>query len=247
MALLHYTSLYITLPWLNFTLLDSRLLYDGSTSLYLILDYSTIALLHSNWLYNTLPWLYFILLDSTSLYHGSTSLYLTLHFFTIALLHSTWLYITLPWLYFTLLDSTLLYHGSTSLYLTLHHSTVVLLHSTWLWVADGNATLNSRYVSQGVDRFATGKYAGGHLWGFMLGYVLVMPVEGIVQFIDSRIRRDYGEGAALRGQVSRQGSLAVCEGDLIQPGDSKITIKHIFVDMLPARPVRAVDWVWCRR
>lgn len=108
-------------------------------------------------------------------------------------------------------------------------------------VADGNATLNSRYVSQGVDRFATGKYAGGHLWGFMLGYVLVMPVEGIVQFIDSRIRRDYGEGAALRGQVSRQGSLAVCEGDLIQPGDSKITIKHIFVDMLPARPVRAVD------
>ena len=108
-------------------------------------------------------------------------------------------------------------------------------------VADGNATLNSRYVSQGVDRFATGKYAGGHLWGFMLGYVLVMPVEGIVQFIDSRIRRDYGEGAALRGQVSRQGSLAVCEGDLIQPRDSKITIKHIFVDMLPARPVRAVD------
>jgi len=61
MALLHSTKIYITLPWLYFTLLDSTFLYHGSTSLYR--------------LYITVPWLYFTLLDSTLLYHDCTSLY----------------------------------------------------------------------------------------------------------------------------------------------------------------------------
>jgi len=47
MPLLHCTWLYITLPCLYFTLIDSTLLYHGSTSLYLSLQYSTIFLLHS--------------------------------------------------------------------------------------------------------------------------------------------------------------------------------------------------------
>jgi len=85
MALLHSTRLYITLPWHYFILLDSTLLYHGSTSLYWTLHYSTMAVLHSTRLYITLTWLYFTLhalpylyltvLDSTLLYHGSTSLY----------------------------------------------------------------------------------------------------------------------------------------------------------------------------
>ena len=45
LALLHTTWLYITVPWLYFTLLDSTLLYIGSTSLYLTLHYSNMALL----------------------------------------------------------------------------------------------------------------------------------------------------------------------------------------------------------
>ena len=93
MPLLRSSWLYITLPSLYFTLLDSRLLYYGSTSLDLTLHYSTVALLHSMWL----------------------------HYSTVVQLQSTWLYITLPWLYFTLLDCTLLYHGSTSVYFTLYH------------------------------------------------------------------------------------------------------------------------------
>ena len=71
MALLHSTRLFINLPWLYFTLLDSTLLYHGSTPLYLTIHNTTLALLHSTRLYITLPWLYFILLDFTLLYHGS--------------------------------------------------------------------------------------------------------------------------------------------------------------------------------
>ena len=68
MALLHSTLLYISLPWVYFTLL-----------------YSTMALLHSYLLYIILPWLYFTLLDSRLLYRGSTLLYIIL----------PWLYLTL--------------------------------------------------------------------------------------------------------------------------------------------------------
>ena len=97
MALLHSTRLYITLPWLYFTLLDSTLLFLGLT----------MALLHSTRLNFTIPWLYFTLLDSMNVYHSSTSLYLTLNNSSMDLLHSTWLYINVPCLYFILIDSTL--------------------------------------------------------------------------------------------------------------------------------------------
>ena len=129
MALLHYIWLYITLPWLYFTLLDSTLHYHGSTSLYVTLRYTTMALLDSTSLYIIVPWLIFTLLDSPLLYHGSTSLY-------------TSLYCILPWLYITLLDVyTLHFNGSTSLYtafyhslyLDPHYSTIVLLRSTALY------------------------------------------------------------------------------------------------------------------
>ena len=119
MALGHSTWLYITLA-----LLDSTLLYHGSTSLYFTLHYCI-------W------WLYFTLLDSILLHvHW---LYFTPHNSAMALGHSAWLYITLLWLYFTLLDSTvldftLLYHGFTSLYLIQLYSIMALLFSTWLYI-----------------------------------------------------------------------------------------------------------------
>ena len=56
-SILHSTWLYITIQWLLF--------YQGSTSPYLSLHYSSMALLSSNWLYFILPWLYFTLVDST--------------------------------------------------------------------------------------------------------------------------------------------------------------------------------------
>ena len=75
-ALLHFTGLYVPLPWLYFTLLDSTTFYHGSTSIYLTLHYSIKALLHPNWFYIALPWLYFIL-------------YLTLDYPTMAMVEES--------------------------------------------------------------------------------------------------------------------------------------------------------------
>ena len=103
-------------------------------------------------------------------------------------------------------------------------------------VRPGDTTLNRRYVSQGVDRFVTGKYAAGHEWGFMLGYVLALPVQDVVAFIDSRIRQVYGKPAALQRQPAHPQSLAVLVGTLVQEGHHHIKLKHVFVDMLSAGP-----------
>ena len=75
MAIRHSPSLYITLPYLYVFVLDSTLLYHGSTELYLTLKEFAKALLHSTRLYITLRWLYFTLRDSKLLYHGSTLFY----------------------------------------------------------------------------------------------------------------------------------------------------------------------------
>ena len=125
MVLLHSTWLYITLPWLYFTL-------------YLTPHYPTIGILDYPRLNVTIPWLYltlhystialyFTLLKSTLMYHGSTSLY-SYH-------SSTWLYKFLLWLYLTLHNSTLIYHGFTSLHFTLHYSSMAHLHSTLLYIS----------------------------------------------------------------------------------------------------------------
>ena len=103
-------------------------------------------------------------------------------------------------------------------------------------VRPGDTTLNRRYVSKGVDRFVTGKYAADHEWGFMLGYVLALPVQDVVDFIDSRIRQVYGKPAALQRQPAHPQSLAVLVGTLVQEGHHHIKLKHVFVDMLSAGP-----------
>ena len=109
------TSLYITLPWLYFTILDSKWLYHGSTWLYLTLPDSTMTLLHCTSLYISLPWFYLPLLDSKLLYNA---------------LYSNWLCITFHLLYFIPLYFHL-YHCSTSPYLTVLPSTMAPLHSTF--------------------------------------------------------------------------------------------------------------------
>ena len=100
-ALPQSSSLYITLPWLYFSLLDSTLLYHVSTS--------------SSSLYITLTQLYFILLHSTIVLLSI----LTIHCSIIALLHSS-LYVIL-----LRLIVTLHYYFNVLL-----HSTLPLLDST---------------------------------------------------------------------------------------------------------------------
>lgn len=101
-------------------------------------------------------------------------------------------------------------------------------------VKANDTTLNSRYVTEGVDRFATGKYAKHHRWAFMLGYVLALPVEGVISYIDNRIIERYGPSAALTKHPPRQHSLAICENALTQCDPEQIRLMHVFVDMLSA-------------
>ena|ERR1700736_5892636 len=101
-------------------------------------------------------------------------------------------------------------------------------------VADGDASLNYRYVSQGVDRFATGKYGAGHHWGIMLGYVIKLPSDALVSDIDDRIRKSYGESAKLALTDAHVNSLAIQAGVLPQGSKGHvIRLVHIFVNMMP--------------
>ena len=103
-------------------------------------------------------------------------------------------------------------------------------------VKPGDTTLNGNYVSNGVERFVTGKYAAGHEWGFMLGFILALPADRAIHFIDRRIRKVYGQQAALQRESTHPQSLAILAGTLIQSGHHRIRVQHVFVDMLPAGP-----------
>lgn len=103
-------------------------------------------------------------------------------------------------------------------------------------VRAGDSTLNGSYVAKGVDRFVTSQYASGHDWGFMLGYVLALPASDVVDAIDARIRKTYGEIAGLTPEATHALSLAVLEGALVQSDSHTIRLQHIFVDMLKAAP-----------
>jgi len=104
-------------------------------------------------------------------------------------------------------------------------------------VGAGLAALNTSYVSNGVDRFVTGQYATGHEWGFMLGYVLALPVEPVVEAISGHLQKAYGNSAKLTAETAHTLSLAILQGALSQKGDRVICIKHIFVDMTSATKV----------
>jgi hypothetical protein len=99
----------------------------------------------------------------------------------------------------------------------------------------GESSLNQRYVTQGVNRFVTGKYAAGHHWGMMLGYVLRLPLLGPIDDINSRIVTTYGESARLTVSDGNAQSLAIHESALLQSNsDHVIRLLHIFVDMTVA-------------
>jgi hypothetical protein len=101
-------------------------------------------------------------------------------------------------------------------------------------VSAGDTALNGSYVAQGVNRFVTGQYGAGHEWGFMLGYVLKLPVEDVVSFIDTRLRNTYGDLAGLIPNMPHSSALAVLENSVIQNGHHNMRLKHLFIDMLAA-------------
>lgn len=98
-------------------------------------------------------------------------------------------------------------------------------------VAPDDSTLISKYVDEGVDRFATGKYSLGHGLGFMLGYVLRVPIGMLAARIDEKIQSRYGESARLSVVPPHRYSLSMHRGNVPQGNTSRIVLIHIFVDM----------------
>ena len=102
-------------------------------------------------------------------------------------------------------------------------------------VGAGEATLNQRYVTQGIHRFVTGQYGAGHHRGMMLGYVLKLPSTALVEGIDARIRATYGEDAKLVYLDPHAKSLSMHEGSLAQGTSGHvIRLTHVFVDTTSA-------------
>ena len=100
--------------------------------------------------------------------------------------------------------------------------------------------LNGRYVTDGVERFATGWYAKHHRRAFMLGYVLALPVDCVIAHIDAAIQCEYAAvqggydlDAALKKQSPHQHSLAIFENAIYRDGEDQIRLMHVFVDMSP--------------
>lgn len=109
-------------------------------------------------------------------------------------------------------------------------------------VGAGQAKLNQRYVTQGVNRFATGQYGAGHHCGVMLGYVLKLPSADLVAGINARICATYGESAKLVSLTPHAESLSMHEGSLTQGASGHvIRLTHVFVDTTPAAPATAAN------
>lgn len=100
-------------------------------------------------------------------------------------------------------------------------------------VAPDDASLISKYVDEGVDRFVVGRYSPGRGLGFMLAYVLSLPVEKLTTRIDGKIRKRYGDDARLVEMTPHRYALSMQAGNVPQ-GTSKIELIHIFVDMFVA-------------
>jgi hypothetical protein len=96
--------------------------------------------------------------------------------------------------------------------------------------------LNTRYVTEGVVRFVNGQYATSHAWGFMLGYVLALPADAIIQAVNNRLQQTYGASAALTATSPHEDALSIHDGTLQRADGTSIRLRHILVDMVPAAP-----------
>ena len=61
-------------------------------------------------------------------------------------------------------------------------------------IAGGKSQLCRKYVVAGINRFQTGKYAGNHSTGFMVGYLIAgsasSAVDGINKYLNGKGRHD---------------------------------------------------------
>lgn len=98
-------------------------------------------------------------------------------------------------------------------------------------VAARNSALNGAYVTEGVKRFASGKYARNHERAFMLGYVLALPIDSILDYLHGRMKKEWGPSAGLSQEVTPPMALAVRGNTVPQCSIHKIKLTHVFVDI----------------
>jgi hypothetical protein len=94
--------------------------------------------------------------------------------------------------------------------------------------------LSTRYVTEGMARFGSGQYAKGHQWGFMLGYVLALPIDAILAAINKRAQQDFGDDAQLQASDHDCTAMALRRCRLMQTNGHTIEMMHLFVDMQTA-------------
>ena len=98
-------------------------------------------------------------------------------------------------------------------------------------VAAYDSNLNRKYVTSGVGRFVSGKYAKDHERAFMLGYVLALPIDIILDYLERRMQNLWGATAAFSDEFSSHSALAVRSNKVLQCSVHEIRLTHVFVDM----------------
>jgi hypothetical protein len=102
-------------------------------------------------------------------------------------------------------------------------------------VSPDDNSLNRRYVTEGVSRFASEQYASGHEWGMLLAYVLRLPAPDLVAGIDAHVRRQYGQASQLAPVEKHPDALEMHTSAVPRATSGHfIRLLHIFVDMTPA-------------
>ncbi len=90
-----------------------------------------------------------------------------------------------------------------------------------------DASLSKRYyVSDGIERFASGSYPAG----FMLGYILHGDVEDVVNDLNSVLtKRNINPNIGLIGSKSTLHSHPFCYSSVNQTSNGILELKHIFL------------------
>ena len=103
-------------------------------------------------------------------------------------------------------------------------------------VGAGKPTLNQRYVTEGVARFAKGQYSSGHPWAFMLAYVLATPVQHSINGINRHLARGYGKDACMVPIKTHPESMSLQQSRVFQAviPSHELKLVHVLVDMSSA-------------
>lgn len=98
-------------------------------------------------------------------------------------------------------------------------------------------SLAGPYVEEGVLRFVTGRYAPGHDYAVMMGYVTVRPVAGAISKVKDAMERRKAEAKQLSGmtpEAALSGKALTCTSSHLQKASANsLIIVHLFLDLGP--------------